>query len=258
MAKKAIRNPKSAMNFLLNFILKYFVYLAFLIKDFRQLHQRIYVLKRFRKIHRSLMCAHSEAELLRIADEILRNKVEGEIIEAGVYKGGSTCKLSIVAKLTGRTLYACDSFQGLPKPSYIDKVHLHYNETQEIYHKRDYLGTINEVKKNLENYGEPSVVKLIPGWFNATLPKLKNKKIALVFIDVDLHHSMLTCIENLWPPLQRGCKFFTHEAHHLLTIKAFSDKTWWKKRFGIDPPEFKGAGKGLSRIEPCLGYIQKE
>ena len=245
------------MFFLFDRISLYCFFLAFIIKSPRQLHQRIHVIKRFRKIHRSVTCAHSEAELLRIADEVLRNKIAGDIIEAGVYKGGSTCKLSIVAKLTGRQLYACDSFEGLPEPGTIDKVHSLSSGKEEIYHKSDYLGTMDEVKKNLKNYGEPSAVELIPGWFNKTLLGMKNKKFALVFIDVDLHDSFVACLENLWPPLQNGCKFFTHEAHHLLTIKSFSDKTFWQEKFGINPPEFVGAGKGLSRLEPCLGYIKK-
>jgi len=242
---------------MINSILKYFAYLRFLFKSLGRLRQRMYILMKFRKIHRSIICAHSEVELLRIADEILRSQVEGDIIEASVYKGGSTCKLSVVAKLTGRKLWACDSFKGLPEPSDVDKVHLHSEGEEEIYHKGDYLGTINEVRKNLEDYGEPNVVKLVPGWFKETLPKMRDKKFALVFIDVDLHESIVTCIENLWPPLQSGCKFFIHEAHHLLTINAFSDKTYWRKKFGIDAPEFIGAKKGLSRLEPHLGYIQK-
>jgi len=245
------------MFFLFDWISLYFVFLAFFIKSPRQLHQRIHILKRFRKIHRSVTCVHSEAELLRLADEILRNKIDGDIIEAGVYKGGSTCKLSIAAKLTGRQLYACDSFEGLPELGTVDKVHFHSNGKDEKYHKGDYRGTMDEVNKNLKNYGEPSAVKLIPGWFNKTLPSMKNKKFALIFIDVDLYDSIVTCLENLWPPLQNGCKFFTHETHHLLTIKAFSDKTFWQKNFGINPPEFLGAGKGLSRLEPCLCYIKK-
>ena len=195
--------------------------------------------------------------MLRIADEILRSRVKGDIIEAGVYKGGSTCKLSILAKVTGRKLWARDSFQGLPEPSDTDKVHFRSDGKEEVYHKGDFLGTLNEVKKNLEDYGEPGVVKLVVGWFNETLPKMRNKKFTLVFVDVDLYESIVTCIENLWPPLQTGCKFFTHEARHFLTIKAFSDKTFWRERFGINPPQFVGAGKGLSRLEPSLGYIQK-
>lgn len=244
-----LRNPKSALFYPFDQISLCFLCLAFIIKSPRQFYQRIYIVKRFRRIHRSVICAHSEAELLRIADEVLRNGIEGDIIEAGVYKGGSTCKLSIVAKLTGRQLYACDSFEGLPQPN--------GEERTAGYSQGDYEGTMDEVKRNVKDYGEPSAVQLIRGWFDITLPSMKNKKFALVFVDVDLYSSTVTCLKNLWPPLQNGCRFFTHEARQLSTIGAFSDKRFWQENFGINPPGFIGAGKGLSRLEPCLGYVEK-
>ena len=245
------------MDFLVNQTLIIGDQSKFLIRHPRQLRQRIYILKRFKAIHKKVTCAHSNAELLHIADEILRTPLRGDIIECGVYKGGSTCKLSIVTKLTGKKLYACDSFKGLPKSSKMDEEHICINGTKEIYHEGDYSGTIDEVHQNLVNYGEPDVVELVPGWFQETLPRMSDKEFSLVFVDVDLYDSLTTCIENLWPSLQRGGKFFTHEAHHMFTIKAFTDKVFWKQKLGAAPPKFIGAGKGISRTKPCLGYLMK-
>ena len=245
------------MNFLVNQILLIGEQLKFLIRHPSQLRQRIWILRKFKVIHKNVTCVHSEAELLHIADEILTIPLKGDIIECGVYKGGGTCKLSIIAKLTGKKLYACDSFKGLPKPSKIDEKHTQLNGTKRIYHEGDYLGTIDEVHQNLVRYGELGVVELVPGWFDETLPRIRGKKFSLVFIDVDLQGSIITCIENLWPSLQKGGKFFTHEAHHLLTIKAFTDKAFWKQKLGVTTPKFFGAGKGISKTKPCLGYLLK-
>jgi len=237
----------------------YFVY--FLIKHPKQIIRRWIILKRFRQIHKAIPCAHSEAELLHIADEILKvpNTVEGDIIECGVWKGGSTCKLSIVAKMTGRKLIACDSFEGLPEPEEHDRAHIHSNGKIEIYKKGDYATSIAEVKANLIKFGEPDSVELVKGWFHETLPKLKNRRARaiLVFIDVDLQESIKCCLENLWPILVKGCKFFTHEAHHVLTVKLLTDKDFWKKLGEYEPPKFIGALKGYGRLEPCLGYLRR-
>ena len=79
----------------------------------------------------------------------------------------------------------------------------------------------------------------------------------MVFIDVDLYDSILCCLENLYPILQEGCEFFTHEARSLFTIKAFSNKELWKKLGEEKPPRLVGALTGLGLTKPFLAYIIK-
>lgn len=237
----------------------YLYFIRFLMKHPKQITRRYSILKRFRYIHKCLPCAHSEAELLHIADEILKvpSSVEGDIIECGVWKGGSTCKLSIVAKMVGRKLVACDSFEGLPEPKDHDKVHVHSNDMIEAYKKGDYAASMEEVEANLRKFGEPEVVELVKGWFHETLPNLRNRRAILVFIDVDLQESIKCCLENLWPILVKGGKFFTHESQHILTVELLTDKNFWKNLGEGVPPKFIGALRGLGKLEPCLGYLQK-
>lgn len=152
---------------------------------------------------------------------------------------------------------------GLPKPREFDRVHIYLNRSgkprKETYNKGDYLGTLEEFKGNLEKFGEPDVVEIIPGWFQETLPKLRKmgRKLVFAFIDVDLYDSIITCLENLYPMLQEGCKLYTHEAHHLLTVKTFLDITVWRKLGESNPPKLVGALRGLGISKSCLGYIQK-
>jgi len=240
-------------------------YLKFLVVHPLQFKTRIQILKRFKEIHKSIPCEHQFAQLLHIADEILMlsKDLEGDIIECGVYKGGSTCKLSIVAKIAGRKLIACDSFMGLPEPKEYDKVQIYINingKSKKAFFKRGYFhGTLEEFKRNLERFGEPEVVEIIPGWFHETFPRLREsgRKIVLAFIDVDLYDSIICCIENIYPMLQEGCKLYTHEAHHLSTIRAFSNMEVWKKLGESKPPTLVGALKGLGISKHSLGYIQK-
>jgi len=236
-------------------------YLAFLVRprSHSSLHQRIEILRRFFMIHRSIHCAHQEIELLFIADEILSIPavVDGDIIECGVYKGGSTCKLSIVAKVAGRQVIACDSFQGLPEPRDFDAIHICRNGKKYVFEEGDWLGTVEEVRSNLKCYGEPNLVSIVPGWFYETLPNLRHRKFACIFIDVDLYDSIICCLQNLWPGLQVGCKLFMHEADCELTIKALTDCNFWETNFGIIPPKFNGAERGLRPSMRQLGYIEK-
>ena len=229
-------------------------------RSLRELRCRIEIWRRFRTIHHAVPCAHSESELLFVADDILRvpSDRDGDIIECGAYKGGSTCKLSIVAKLVGRRLLVCDSFLGLPIPEDFDATHIHSNGRVEVYKEADYFGSLDEVYANLTRFGEPSAVSMVPGWFHETLPGLPHdQKFVCIFLDVDLYQSIMCCLQNLWPRLQAGCKLFTHEAHHELTVSAFRDEAFWRTNFGHYPPPFIGAGTGLGPTMPAIGHLEK-
>jgi hypothetical protein len=222
-----------------------FEYLRFLAKNPQQWRKRVEVIKRFCMIHRAIPCFHTEGELLRIADEVLSipNSLEGDIIECGVGYGGGTCKLSIIAKLTGRKLVACDSFSGLPTP----------NQCEDAYFKKgEFSVSVNEVRENITRFGSSDSVELVEGTFRETLPRLKNRKFILIFEDADLHKSASCCVENLWPALQPGCKMYTHNLPYP-AIQAYTDKGFWLQKFGYPPPPLCRAGVFTRN----LGYIKK-
>jgi len=52
-------------------------------------------------------------------NEILKNKIEGDFIETGVWRGGSTIfmrELLRINNITDRKVFVADSFEGMPKP----------------------------------------------------------------------------------------------------------------------------------------------
>ena len=50
------------------------------------------------------------------------NKIPGDIVECGVWKGGSmmVCALTLLAKSERRNLWLFDTFEGMPPPTKID------------------------------------------------------------------------------------------------------------------------------------------
>src|SRR6185436_6948658 len=60
---------------------------------------------------------HTQAEMLTVADRVFRlaGRPGLTLLEAGAGKGGGTAKLSLVARLAGARLVACDSFRGMPE-----------------------------------------------------------------------------------------------------------------------------------------------
>src|SRR4051794_9518940 len=70
---------------------------------------------RMMRVSRHVVCEHYQAEMLAVARAVFATdpQVPGVVVEAGCYKGGSTAKLSVAAKLAGRKLVVFDSFQGI-------------------------------------------------------------------------------------------------------------------------------------------------
>jgi hypothetical protein len=211
----------------------------------------------YAEIHRSIRCAHQEAEALLLAEAILTLEVEGPIIELGVFKGGATAKLSLPAAATGRRLYVCDSFAGLPEPSPFDRFHDLITGRTKQYAAGDYAGTLEEVQRNVAAWGSPEVCEFVPGMFRETLPMLDIRP-ALVFLDVDLVESARTCLLHLWPRLCDGGQFFTHEASSITFLRGLTDPAWWQTHFRRCPPLLLGAGFGFGPLAKNLAYFAKD
>jgi hypothetical protein len=61
----------------------------------------------------------------------------------------------------------------------------------------------------------------------------------------------------LWANLRPGSKVFVHDVDREPIVEVFLNSTWWNKEMGIDPPQLVGAGKGLSKLSPLIGYVIK-
>ena len=162
--------------------------------------------------------------------------VKGAIMECGTWQGGSAANLSLVCKIVGRKLMIFDSFEGLPEDKPGDR--------QKGYKKGDYLGTLDEVKQNIKQFGSIESCEFIKGWFHETLPKLKTP-ILLAFLDVDLQDSLNTCVKYIWPNLTEKGFIFIDECLSTVYCALFYSEKWWRKNLNTVPPGMIGAGTGL-------------
>jgi len=175
----------------------------------------------------------------------LPRSLRGDVVECGCFKGSSTASLSLACSLVGRKLVACDSFAGLPRPKKHDLVHLSLDARRyETYKEGDFCGTLDEVQDNVRRYGAIECCEFVKGFFEDTLESL-GRDLALIFLDVDLHDSLKTCLLALWPHLQEYGYLYTHEAKQLDLMATFFDKAWWRKHLDCDPPGLVGTGSGL-------------
>jgi O-methyltransferase len=223
----------------------------FLAKKHQDHEQRKYLQRKFATIQREVPCAHSPAQFYLLTDLIMGVQVPGPIVECGVFKGGSAAKLSLIAKATGRELYLCDSYSGLPQLTTED------SKLSQYFRKGQFVGQLDEVRSNIEKYGDISVCHFVVGYFQDSLPKLKINP-AIVFEDVDLISSVRDCLKNLWPQMPNGAYWFTHEACLVDYLRGMMDAKWWREELGTTPPMLIGGGSGLSMSAPSIAYFIKE
>lgn len=124
-------------------------------------------------------------------------KIEGALVEVGVWRGGSGAIIAKKAELCNikDTVYLCDTFTGVVKASQLDEAYVggeHANTSQE---------TVQQLlaELSIEN------VKILKGIFpDETADQIKENKIRFCHIDVDVYQSAREVFEWIWPKLSVG------------------------------------------------------
>jgi hypothetical protein len=216
------------------------------------------LMRKFGAIQKHVACAHSPYQFVLMAEYLLDLRVGGPIVECGCFKGGGTAKLSLLAKRTGRRLYVCDSFEGLPPPESERERLLTAHGDHPNYELAagEFRGTLDEVKENIRQYGSLEVCEFVSGFFQQSLPNLDVHP-AFVFIDVDYASSARECLKHLWPCLEPEGYWFTHEATFPHYLAEMLDAEFWQMNFGECPPILMGGGSGLALNAASIAYFRK-
>lgn len=140
-------------------------------------------------------------ELLK---KIKKEKIGGNFVETGAWKGGACIYARSVMNelgLTG-TVYACDSFEGLPKPD--DKYPVDAGD--EHWKIKDLNIKVADAENNFIKFGCRDGVEIVKGFFEETMPVLKNKvgEIAILRLDGDMYGSTMVVLENLYDNVVDG------------------------------------------------------
>ena len=219
------------------------------------------IVSRFKRIDREVPIATTPTDGLLLAEMLLNMEAEGTLIECGCYAGGSSAKLSVISKLLNRELIVFDSFEGLPvvKEYYLRDQHCRQSDDWVTdWTKGRYAVRLDEVRSNIERYGELSVCRFVKGWFNETLTNENlPERIAFAFADVDLANSARDCFVAVWPRLSEKGIYVTHDTAYIKVLQELYNPELWREEFKSIPPILFGAGYGLCNESPHLGYMVK-
>jgi O-methyltransferase len=141
----------------------------------------------------------------RCVENVLSADVPGDLIEAGVWRGGVTILMrGILAahRVTDRSVWVADSFRGLPPP---DPERYPADKDDELHREAPLAVSVDEVRENFSRYGLlDDQVRFLEGWFRETLPTVRDRTWAVVRLDGDMYESTMDGLRNLYPGLAVG------------------------------------------------------
>lgn len=152
--------------------------------------------------------------LYQSIEYIVRHNIPGDIVECGVWSGGSML-LAAHALMhfgeTSRRIWLYDTFAGLPKPEAVDARWDGMPALPTWQHHQNaggrwcYGGTPDHVRDVVCSSGYPAdQFVFVEGLVEDTLPATRPDSIALLRLDTDLYRSTYHELVHLYPPLSIG------------------------------------------------------
>lgn len=165
--------------------------------------------------------------LYKAVEYVSKAEIPGDIVECGVWRGGSMMLAALVlAKLgdTKRRLWLYDTFEGLPKPDPGKDVDMwgnsQFNEWVK-YRRSDESSElafvpVEEVRRNMLSAGyPPEKVELVKGMVQRTIPAQHPREIALLRLDTDWYDSAVCELHHLYPRIAEGGVLIVDDYGHL-------------------------------------------
>jgi O-methyltransferase len=135
-----------------------------------------------------------------IFDQIKKEKLEGDLLELGVYKGNTASLLAEMARHLGRTAYLLDTYGGFPKQDLTG-----VNAGMEASFAETSLESVREL------VGDQNV-SFIQGRFPETAAQLPdNASYCLVHLDCDLYAPFQAALKYFYPRLVPGGFLVAHD-----------------------------------------------
>lgn len=148
--------------------------------------------------------------LYQTVNYIIKNNIEGDLVECGVWKGGSSMLMAytlLEAGISNRKIYLYDTFEGMTKPGEMDG-----QEEKDQWDRGKVTDTLNnmcyspieEVKANMNKTGYPvENIVLVKGKVEETVPGTIPSKISLLRLDTDWYESTKHELIHLYPLLEK-------------------------------------------------------
>jgi O-methyltransferase len=171
--------------------------------------------------------------LCRAVEYIHVNSIPGDIVECGVWRGGSTiaAALTLIRLRTTRQLWLYDTFVGMTPPS-IEDVDINGHYAGDLLALEDpdtganwARSSLADVQQGFSETGYPlELVNFVVGPVEHTIPQNVPATIALLRLDTDWFQSTYHELIHLWPRLADGGILIIDDYGHWAGAKKAVDR----------------------------------
>lgn len=163
----------------------------------------------------TLTSVHRLIALCEAVQYVVRNQVPGDIVECGVWKGGSMMAVArtlMQADDQSRHLYLFDTYEGMTPPGNKDisitgqsAVDMLDDDDKEDPQSVWCVASLDFVREVIGSVGyDPSKLHFIEGRVEETLPAMAPAHISILRLDTDWYESTRHEMEHLFPRLVKG------------------------------------------------------
>jgi hypothetical protein len=180
--------------------------LAAILPDFSEIERRIIATAR----QFTMTSVERMATLLNATKYVASHKIPGDIVECGVWRGGSMMVVAHTLMAHGdrtRSLYLYDTYEGMSAPTAEDRA-LDGISAEAILQQEEpgtgiwCYASLEDVRANVLSTGYPAdKVHFIKGKVEDTIPNTLPGKLALLRLDTDWYASTRHELEHLFPLL---------------------------------------------------------
>ncbi len=147
---------------------------------------------------------------------IVQHGIQGDVVECGVWKGGSMMVVAQTLQELGIrdvNLHLFDTFEGMPEPTQFDVTLDGKSAAAMLTESKSAkeadgvwaYSALEEVKRNLQTIGYPEErICFTKGKVEDTIPKYAPARIALLRLDTDWYASVYHSLVHLYPLLSPG------------------------------------------------------
>jgi hypothetical protein len=170
-------------------------------------------------------------DLQSCVESIVADGVEGDLIEAGSWRGGASILMRATLDSLGardKTVWVADSFEGFPIP---DDQH---PETEPFAEVSFLAVPLEDVKGHFARLGLAGGVEFVPGFFQETMPTLRGRSWSLLRLDGDSYEATWVTLESLYPGLSAGGYVVVDDYGAVEECQRAVDD--YRRREGIDDP----------------------
>jgi O-methyltransferase len=153
--------------------------------------------------------------LIQAVRYVNRHRIPGDVVECGVWRGGSmqaAARTLLSVGDTSRDLHLFDTFDGMPPPTERDVRRSDERTAEELLAEQTRergpvwaVATLEDVKDGFQQVPYPSErIHFVQGRVEETIPEAAPEQISILRLDTDWYESTRHELEHLYPRLSPG------------------------------------------------------